>query len=187
MSQTVQFPDEEAINSEVFERIPPLNLNFHDPEDVIAIPTNYASRAVMDDYIQQVVDKMKEVREEFSVMAAKGLIDSDYVASVLHAVQAVVDAMILNIKRHYHQREEGLRTRREREYAAISRTGCFNRIKRTFVTISYSMDIHALIMKMEEEKRTNILLDAFKKLRLHSQIATLTDGGSEPHWNWSLA
>jgi hypothetical protein len=187
MSRTVQFPDEEVSSSETFERTLPLNVNFHDPEDVVDIPTNYASRAAMDVHIKQVVDKIKEVREEFSVMAAKGLIDSDYVDTVLHTAEVVVDNMILNIKRHYHQREEGLRTRREREYAAIRRTGCFNRIKRAFVTMTYSIDTHALIMKMEENKRTGILLDAFKKLRLHSHIATLTDGGSEPHWNWSLA
>ncbi|KAH6957086.1 hypothetical protein HG530_002630 [Fusarium avenaceum] len=187
MSRTVQFPNEEARSSETFERTIPLNLNFNNPEDFIPIPTIYASRAVMDVYIEKVVDKMKEVREEFSVTAAKGLTDSDHVCTVIQAAQVVVDAMVLSVRRHYHQREEGLRTRREREYAAISRAGCFSRIKRTFVTISYSMDIHALIMKMEEEKRTTILLDAFKKLRLHSQIATLTDGGSEPHWNWSLS
>jgi hypothetical protein len=184
MSRTVQFPDEEASSSEAVERILSLNVNFH--EDVLAVPTNYASRTAMDVHIKQVVGKIKEVRENFSVMAAKGLIDSDHVDAVIHVTEAVVDGMVLNVKRHYHQREEGLRTRREREYAAIRRTGCSNRIKRAFVTMSYSIDTHAVIMKIEENKRTRILVDAFKKLRLHSHIAALTNGGSEPPWNWSL-
>ncbi|KAM0244279.1 hypothetical protein ACHAP5_006395 [Fusarium lateritium] len=187
MSPTVQFPGEQVLDPEVFERTLPLNFNFLDPEDVVAIPTNWASRAIMDTYIKQVVDKIKEAREDFSVMAAKELVDSDYTDTVLHTVEVAVNGMVLNIKRHYHQREEGLRTRREREYAEISRTGSLNRIKRGFVTMSYSLDIHAIMMKNAKNKRTRILYDAFKKLRVHCQIATLTGGGSEPHWYWSLA
>ncbi|KAF4997804.1 hypothetical protein FGRMN_3598 [Fusarium graminum] len=187
MVRTIQPLVEGVMASEVFERIQPLSLNFRDPKGMLTIPTNYTSQDAMDQDITRVVDGIKSVREDFTSMAAKGFVDGEYVATALSAAELVVDGMVHHVQRHYDQRQEGLRTCREREYAKIGKTGYRNLLKRAFATVSNAIDTKAAVMKKERNKRMDILHDALEKLHMHSHLMHLTDGGREPHWNWSLA
>ncbi|KAF5659092.1 hypothetical protein FHETE_9587 [Fusarium heterosporum] len=63
-------------------------------------------------------------------MATTKFIGGEYVATALSAAELVVDGMVHHVQRHYDQRQEGLRTCREREYAKIRKTGYRNLLKR---------------------------------------------------------
>ncbi|KAM0351941.1 hypothetical protein ACHAPU_002457 [Fusarium lateritium] len=135
----------------------------------------------MDEDIARVLDRIKSVREDFSTMATKGYVDGEYVATALSAAKLVVDGMVFHIQRYYDQREEGLRICREREYGKIGKTGYRNLFKRAFATVSNVLDTKATFMKKERNKRMKTLHDALDKLRMYCHLASLTDGGSEPH------
>ncbi|KAF4968830.1 hypothetical protein FSARC_3859 [Fusarium sarcochroum] len=150
------------------------------------MPAHHATRADLDKDIAKVINSLNCVRQEISAISAKELVTTDGMLALSGTARYITNAMVFNVKRYYHAKEEGLRTKREREYSALGKPSCSNRIKRALITARYSLEIQVAIMALGRDSRIRKLQDALDKVEMHGWIAMLTDGGTVPHWAWRM-
>ncbi|KAF4981457.1 hypothetical protein FZEAL_2745 [Fusarium zealandicum] len=146
-----------------------------------AIPLYHKTGTDLDDSISKVIRSLECLREEMGAMAAQHPVSTDELADMLEEARSVANGMMFTVKRYYHDKEEGLRTAREREYAALEehKGGCFsNRIRRALVTVRYDIESKAAVMMASKDTRTRKLQDALDKVEMHRMLALLAEGAS---------
>ncbi|KAF4450081.1 hypothetical protein F53441_6725 [Fusarium austroafricanum] len=165
-----------------FENPEFLSFNLLRPEEPIIVPSNYVSHEQMDESIDFVIQQMKDAREEFRIQGAKSLLNTDQVCNTIEMAKIIVEAINMSVQRYYDAREEGLRVRCQREYAAVTKTGLTKHWKRAVITFRYCMDARSKLYSIKRYKRIHDLEDALDKLKKYSQEALFVSAGNEPNW-----
>ncbi|KAM0556974.1 hypothetical protein ACHAPJ_005653 [Fusarium lateritium] len=147
-------------------------------------PKCHATLAELDKDIDSVLESLNSVRQEISAISAKELDTTDEMPALFETARYMTNNMVFKVKRYYDAKEEGLRTKRQREYKALNdldESSCTKRIKRALIAARHSLEIRVAIMGLARDSRIQKLQDALDKVEMHGFIAMLTDGGTVPH------
>ncbi|RTE83125.1 hypothetical protein BHE90_002378 [Fusarium euwallaceae] len=148
------------------------------------IPRRHKSRRDLDDSIVQIINLLGQVRKEMIVLAAEGPLGTDALGDLVQEAREMVQGAVFVVTRFYHDREEGLRTARQREYAALrqQRRGCVaHYLYHTIITIRYEFAAHASQLLASRDSRVAKLLDALHKVEVQ-KLELVAQGGTTPYW-----
>ncbi|UPK96418.1 hypothetical protein LCI18_007353 [Fusarium solani-melongenae] len=147
------------------------------------IPRRHKSRRDLDDSIVQITNLLCQVRKEMTIMAAEGPLSTDALGDLVEEARTMVKGAVFVITRFYHDREEGLRTARQREYALLRQEGLgcfFYRIHHALITIRYDFESHASQILASRDSRIAKLHDALHKVEVQ-KLALVAQGGTTPY------
>ncbi|KAF5024216.1 hypothetical protein F66182_3730 [Fusarium sp. NRRL 66182] len=145
-------------------------------EALVTIPAYHATRADLDKSIDKVVLGLASVRQEMIAMATKDLINEDQLTTVLDKARSLILSTTFVVNRFYHDKEEGLRTSREREYAALGESNCTSRIKRALITARHNLEVKVALMERSKNSRINKLDEALEKIEKDTLLSLVNDG-----------
>ncbi|KAF5719721.1 hypothetical protein FMUND_4497 [Fusarium mundagurra] len=174
------------LTKEVFNTNDKLRFDLEHPEQEILIPTRYNSRIEMERDVKKVIAKIKESRERFGEMGRNKTLSNRQVRSTLDIANQIVESMNVIIKRYYLDREEGLKVKRQREYAAIQNSGMSKPFKHAAIALKYHLDLQEKWFTFKVAQSGRELEDALEKLRRYSTEALSISNGNEPCWGTTL-
>lgn len=149
----------------------------------ITIPRRHKSRRDLDNSIAKVTSILEQVRQEMTVLAADGPLGTDALGDLVEEARTMVKGATFIITRFYHDREEGLRTARQREYAALRQEGrgcILHRIHHALITIRYDFEAKASQILASRDSRMAKLQDALHKVEVQ-KLALVAQGGTAPY------
>jgi hypothetical protein len=186
MVRTLHMSHRHPLTVDMFERNDYLRFDLEHPQQAVIVPTKYNSRAKMERDVDEIVAKMKESRERFGVMGRDKILNHGHVRSTISTATNLVDSMQIIVKRYYFDREEGLRIKQQREYAAIEDAGMSKPFKHAAIAIRYNMDLREKWFAFKMSQRGRQLEDGLEKLKRYSAEALFVSNGNEPHWGSTL-
>ncbi|RSL45697.1 hypothetical protein CEP54_014174 [Fusarium duplospermum] len=148
------------------------------------IPRRHKSRRDLDDSIEKITNVLGQVRKEMTTLAAEGPLGTDALGDLVQEAREMVQGAVFIVTRFYHDREEGLRTARQREYALLrqQRRGCIlHRVHHAIITIRYEFAAHASQLLASRDSRVAKLLDALHKVEIQ-KLELVAQGGTTPYW-----
>ncbi|RBR11385.1 hypothetical protein FVER53590_02370 [Fusarium verticillioides] len=186
MVRTLHMSHHNPLTKETFNTNDQLRFDFEYPEQAIIIPTRYNSRTDLERDVKKVIAKIKESRERFGEMGRDKTLSNRQVRTTLEIANQIVDSMNTIVKRYDFEREEGLKIKKQREYAAIKDAGMSKLFKHAEIALKYHLDLQErwFIFKMARSGRQ--MQDALEKLRRYSFEALSISNGNEPLWGTTL-
>ncbi|KAK2929609.1 hypothetical protein FoTM2_009949 [Fusarium oxysporum f. sp. vasinfectum] len=172
MVRTLYMSHRHPLTVEMFETNDYLRFDLEHPQQAVIVPTKYNSRIRMERDVEEIVAKMKESRELRSTIAT---------------ATYIVESMNVIVKRYYFDREEGLRVKKQREYAAIQDAGISKPFKHAAIALRYNMDLREKWFAFKVAQRGRQMEDGLEKLKRYSAEALFVSNGNEPHWGPTLA
>ncbi|KAJ4326143.1 hypothetical protein N0V84_003193 [Fusarium piperis] len=149
----------------------------------ITIPSRHKSRRDLDKSITKITSILEQVRQEMTIMAAEGPLSTDALGDLVEEARTMVKSATFIITRFYHDREEGLRTARQREYAALRQQGygcILHRIHHALITIRYDFEAKTSQIVASRDSRMARLQDALHKVQVQ-KLALVAQGGTAPY------
>ncbi|PNP75219.1 hypothetical protein FNYG_11362 [Fusarium nygamai] len=186
MVRTLHMSHHNPLTKETFETNDQLRFDFEYPEQAILIPTRYNSRVDMERDVREVVAKIKESRERFGEMGRNKTLSNRQVRTTLEIANQIVDSMNIVVKRYYFERQEGLKVKKQREYAAIKDAGMSKPFKHAAIALKYHLDLQEKWFIFKVARSGRELEDALDKLRRYSAEALSISNGNEPCWGTTL-
>ncbi|KAF5648324.1 hypothetical protein F52700_1016 [Fusarium sp. NRRL 52700] len=174
------------LTSEMFDTNDFLRFDLEHPEQAVIIPTKYNSKIEMERDVKEVIAKLKESRERFGEMGRDKTLSHGQVRSTILIATYIVDSMNVIVKRYYFEREEGLRVKRQREYAAIKDVGMSKAFKHAAIALRYKLDLREKWFAFKVAQRGREMEDGLDKLKRYSAEALSISNGNEPHWGTTL-
>ncbi|KAF5687315.1 hypothetical protein FDENT_5337 [Fusarium denticulatum] len=176
----------DPITKEMFDTNDKLRFDFEHPEQAAMIPTRYNSRVDMEKDVQEVIAKIKESRERFGEMGRNKTLSNRQVRTTLEIANQIVESMNVIVKRYYLERKEGLKVKKQREYAAIQDAGMSKPFKHTAIALKYHLDLQEKWFIFKVARSGRKMQDALDKLRRYSFEALSISNGNEPLWGTTL-
>ncbi|EXK98345.1 hypothetical protein FOQG_01281 [Fusarium oxysporum f. sp. raphani 54005] len=187
MVRTLYMSHRHPLTVEMFETNDYLRFDLEHPQQAVIVPTKYNSRIRMERDVEEIVAKMKESRERFGVMGRDRILNHGQVRSTIATATYIVESMNVIVKRYYFDREEGLRVKKQREYAAIQDAGISKPFKHAAIALRYNMDLREKWFAFKVAQRGRQMEDGLEKLKRYSAEALFVSNGNEPHWGPTLA
>ncbi|KAF4418438.1 hypothetical protein FACUT_11833 [Fusarium acutatum] len=187
MVRTLYMSHHYPLTSQMFDTNDFLRFDLENPEQAFIIPTRYNSRIHLERDVDQIVTKMKESRERFGEMGRDKTLSHGQVRSTLAVAAYIVESMNVIVKRYYLDREEGLRVKKQREYAAIQDAGMSKPFKHVTIALKYNLDLQEKWFAFKVARRGRQMEDGLDKLKRYSVEALSISNGNEPHWGTTLA
>ncbi|KAF4335048.1 hypothetical protein FBEOM_11091 [Fusarium beomiforme] len=175
------------LRADMFEPNHYLRFDLEQPKEIIVIPTKYRSLEDLEEGITLVVEKMKATREKFIDMGQRKALHHALVSNTIQTAEMLVHSLQFQVKRHYENREEGLRILQQRKYAALRDTGLAFPFKYAGITLRYSVEARSKWFSFKSWRRTQELEDGLDKLKRYSSEALYVSNGNEPSWGHPLS
>ncbi|KAL2690039.1 hypothetical protein Neosp_004107 [[Neocosmospora] mangrovei] len=147
------------------------------------IPGRHRSRRDLDDSIMKIVALLAQVRKEMTILASEGPLGTDALGDLVEEARLMVHGAVFVVNRFYHDREEGSRTARQREYALLRQQGygCIvYRVRHALITVRYDFDAHYQQFIASRDSRISKLHDALHKVEVQ-KLALIAQGGTTPY------
>ncbi|EEU47233.1 uncharacterized protein NECHADRAFT_77476 [Fusarium vanettenii 77-13-4] len=147
------------------------------------IPRRHKSRRDLDDSIMKIITLLAQVRKEMTILASEGPLGTDALGDLVEEARLMVHGAVFVINRFYHDREEGLRTARQREYALLRQQGygcILYRVHHALITIRRDFQFHYQQFIASRDSRISKLHDALHKVEVQ-KLALIAQGGTTPY------
>ncbi|KAF5553561.1 hypothetical protein FNAPI_6722 [Fusarium napiforme] len=182
MVRILHMSHHDPLTKETFNTNDQLRFDFEYPEQAILLPTRYNSRIDLERDVQEVITKIKESRERFGEMGRNKTLSNRQVRTTLEIANQIVESMNTIVKRYYFERKEGLKIKKQREYAAIKDTGLSKALKQAEIALKYHLDLQEKLFNFQVARSGRKMQDALDKLKRYSFEALSISNGNEPLW-----